>query len=213
MANNTTEFGNTVFWNVDTQYDFMRSDGKLYVQGAEAIEGNLERLTKLAKERNVRVVSTADWHTMASEEIASGTFPPHCMQDTPGAEYVPATRPEKPVYFQWNTFGVEPRQIFGEREIVILKDKYDVFEGNPHASKILGFLSVSRAIVYGVATNVCVHAAVKGLLERGKEVYVVKDAIKELPKEVPVPTLETVLNEWEKAGAKMITTDEVERYI
>lgn len=32
----------------------------------------------------------------------------------------------------------------------------------------------------------CVDAAVRGLVKRGKEVYVVKDAIKELPK-IPLP--------------------------
>jgi nicotinamidase-related amidase len=30
-----------IFWDVDTQYDFMRADGKLYVPDAEHIIPNL----------------------------------------------------------------------------------------------------------------------------------------------------------------------------
>ena len=34
-----------IFWDVDTQHDFMDPDGKLYVQGAELIKPKLEQLT------------------------------------------------------------------------------------------------------------------------------------------------------------------------
>ena len=33
-----------IFWDVDTQYDFMKADGKLYVPDAEHIIPNLERV-------------------------------------------------------------------------------------------------------------------------------------------------------------------------
>ncbi len=60
LGNDLTQFyhdednNGLIFWNVDTQYDFMRPDGKLYVQDAEQIEPNLEYLTRLAAERNIR---------------------------------------------------------------------------------------------------------------------------------------------------------------
>jgi len=34
-----------LFWDVDTQVDFMRADGKLYVPEAESLVPNLKRLT------------------------------------------------------------------------------------------------------------------------------------------------------------------------
>ena len=63
----------TIFWNVDTQYDFMRAKGKLYVSEAEKIETNLAQLTSLAKTNGIKVVNTADWHNKHSKEI-SGTL-------------------------------------------------------------------------------------------------------------------------------------------
>ena len=35
----------TIFYDVDTQNDFMKEDGALYVPGAESIKENLEKLT------------------------------------------------------------------------------------------------------------------------------------------------------------------------
>ncbi|MBI2045065.1 cysteine hydrolase [Candidatus Pacearchaeota archaeon] len=204
----------TIFWNVDTQYDFMRAYGKLYVQGAESIEGNLEILTKLAEKENIQVVNTADWHTEKTEEISNNpdfikTFPRHCMNGTPGAEYVPVTIPQKPYKIRWWQKSFDEKEVANSRNIILYKDKFDVFTGTPHADSVLRIIKPERAIVYGVATNVCVDCAVTGLLERKVEVYVPLDAIKELPN---LP-LHEVLDRWKGMGAKLIKTSEVEKYI
>lgn len=201
----------TIFWNVDTQYDFMRPNGKLYVQGAEEIENNLARLTKLAREMNIQVVNTADWHNKESTELSDKpdfiqTFPEHCMKNTPGAEFVPATNPENPYVLDWTQKTLDYEKI-GRRNLVLYKDKFDVFRGTAHAEKVLEAISPDRAIVYGVATNVCVNDAVLGLLERKIQVYVPIDAIKELPN-LPLP-----YGTWKGKGAVLIATDEVYRML
>ncbi|MBI1968887.1 cysteine hydrolase [Candidatus Woesearchaeota archaeon] len=204
-----------LFWNVDTQYDFMRPDGKLYVPDAEQIEPNLEYLTRLAAERNIRVINTADWHTPTSAELSDKpdfktTFPPHCLQGTKGAEYIPATRPENPFVINWQDFAVSSDYL-GARNTILYKDRFDVFDkkGNPFTDVVLTILRPRRAIVYGVATNVCVDFAVKGLLKMGIKVYVPTDAIKELPN---LP-LEEVLQEWQKLGAHLTKVNDVAGYL
>ena len=112
----------TIFWNVDTQYDFMRSDGKLYVQGAEQIERNLEILTQLAETQGIKVVNTADWHKQDSPELSDNpdfvnTFPPHCLQNTKGAEYVPATSPKNPYAVEWEEGTLDLEKIVRIRNI------------------------------------------------------------------------------------------------
>ena len=214
----------TIFWNVDTQYDFMRNDesfqGTLAIPGAREIEGNLEKLTKLARKRSISVVNTADWHNEYSKELSDTpdfktTFPRHCIQGTMGAEYVPATKPLNPYVVDW---AWDPMPYLGDEvesglklgidlgeDIIILKDHFDVFQGNPFTGEILEILKPEMAVVYGVATNVCVNYAVLGLLERGIKVYVPTDAIKELP---GLP-LEEVLDNWKKKGAVLTTVDEI----
>lgn len=200
----------TIFWNVDTQRDFMRADGALYVGGAETIEPNLERLTQYAKKHGIKVINTADWHTMKSGELSEKpdfmtTFPPHCLRGTKGAEYVPATAPVLPYAVDWDGAGLDAEELYRHREIVLYKDAFDVFSGNPHSDTVVRYLNPERAVVYGVATNVCVDYAVKGLRERGVDVYVVRDAIKELPGIPVAPIYES----WKTTGVKFITTHEM----
>lgn len=198
----------TIAWNVDTQYDFMSPLGKLYIQDAEKIEPNLERLTQYFRSNGMTIVNTGDCHTKASEELSDtpdfiSTFPLHCMRDSKGVGYIPEVRPEKPYVVDWQDKEIDLEKLAGSREVVLYKDKFDIFSGSPHAEKVLETLNPERVVVYGVATNVCVDFAVRGLLERGKEVYVVEDAIQGLPN-IPSP-----INDWKELGAKLIRTDDL----
>lgn len=205
----------TIFWNVDTQRDFMEPTGKLAVPGAMGIVPSLERLTAYAREHGITVVSTRDWHTFASKEFSqtpdlARTFPPHCIMWTPGAEYLPATRSTAPYEIDWRADRFDEQEVHSRREIIIDKDAFDVFAGNPHTNGIVQALKPKRAVVYGVATNYCVNYAVQGLLERGIEVYVVKDAIKEIPNCDIEGFME---REWTSKGVKYATTDSIERLL
>ena len=51
-----------LFWDVDTQVDFMNEDGQLFVEGAEDIKSNLKALTNLAKNENIPVAGSLDTH-------------------------------------------------------------------------------------------------------------------------------------------------------
>lgn len=198
-----------IFWNVDTQKDFMNADGGLYVPNAEVIKPNLAMLTQYARDNGVKVINTADWHNEQTEEISAEpdfakTFPKHCMQYTDGAQFIPETNPEDPYKIDWNMPSMNPTEFKNNRNVVIYKDKFDVFEGSPYAGMIVNsFLKPEKAVVYGVATNVCVDAAVRGLLERKVEVYVPTDAIKELPG-LPLP-----YDQWQELGAKLVTTKDI----
>jgi len=201
----------TIFWNVDTQNDFMNADGKLSVPNAEPIRQNLEKLTQYARRMNCKVISTGDWHTKESKEISDkpdfvNTFPEHCIRDTYGAEFIYETFPDNAYFVDWmknKNFEIDFAE--NSRNVVIYKDDFDVFKGNPYTDKIIKAIKPERVVVYGVATNVCVDYAVKGLLKRGIQVLYVKDAIKELP---GLP-LEEVLNSWESKGAKASTTNDI----
>jgi len=79
-----------VFWDVDTQADFIYPDGKLYVLGAETIVPNLKRLTEWAANNGVMVIASACAHQEDDAEFAQ--YPPHCLVGTPGQKKIPETR-------------------------------------------------------------------------------------------------------------------------
>ncbi len=206
---------NTLFWNVDTQEDFINPAGKLYSKGAEEIRPILKEVTDYAKTLGIRVVNTCDYHYINSMEISDTPdyitkFPPHCMAGTPGADYIPETSPEFPTLIDWeHELAIldelnDPERF---RNIVLRKDAFDVFTGNPYTEKILQILHPDQVFVYGVYTNVCVDKAVMGLSKLGFKVYVLEDAIKELPN-LPLP-----FADWKAAGVERIYFSEIGKYL
>src|SRR5690242_16769147 len=92
----------TIFWDVDTQVDFMHASGKLYVPGAESIIPNLKRLTDYAHQHGIRIVASADDHVAGHRELSATpdfkqTFPEHCMHGTEGQKKIPETALKAPI--------------------------------------------------------------------------------------------------------------------
>lgn len=209
------ELTHWLFWNVDTQIDFVYPRGKLYVEGAETLRPQWKELTRLAKEKSIRVVNTADYHYPNSAEIDSSpdfvnTFPEHCMANTRGADFIRETDPEDPVIFDWDKDYLITPELFDRkkaRNFIIHKDAFDVFEGNPLTDTILKQLDPEVVVVYGVTTNICVDAAVKGLSKRVKKIYVVEDAIRELPN-IPLP-----FDSWNKKKVELITLNRLKELL
>jgi len=200
-------FSDFLFWNVDTQKDFVKPKGKLYVQDAEKLKPVWAELTLLAKQHSIRTINSADYHFYNSAEIDTNpdfvkTFPEHCIADSKGADFIKETNPEEPVIFDWNREYLIPPEILDRekcRNFVIRKDAFDVFAGSPWTEVVLRMLKPRTVVVYGVTTNICVDYAVKGLVKRVKNIMVVHDAVKELPG-IPLP-----FDDWQKMGVKMIS--------
>lgn len=93
---------------------------------------------------------------------------------------------------------------YSRNSLFFEKQSYDIFT-NPAFEVFLQMADVKEAIVYGVATDICVRAAVLGMQERKIQCYVVEDAIKGV---FPDKT-EQALEEMAKAGAKFVKTEDV----
>ncbi len=195
-----------IFWEVDTQADFMLPGGKLYVPGAEKLIPNLRRLVDAARDGRVFLVSDADQHTLEDEEFKR--WPPHCLRGTPGAEIIPEGLAGK-IYPIPNVAGAAlPEDLRQCQQVVLEKQTLDVFD-NPNTDRFLdrlGSLSSGDAefVVFGVVTEYCVRCAAKGLLDRGRRVAIVNDAIQTLN---PADGQRT-LDELTARGARLISTDQ-----
>lgn len=197
---------NVVFWDVDTQVDFMLPGGKLYVPGAEERIPNLKRLTGAARDRRIFLVASRDFHSR--DDVEFRKWPPHCLSGTPGAEVIPETLAAE-VYRVPNEPNYPlPERLGDYQEVLLEKNTLDVFD-NPNTDTLLTRLESEmdkkpEYVVFGVVTEYCVRCTAKGLLERGRRVALVTDAIQTLDPQVGRRTLD----ELSAQGARLITTDQ-----
>ena len=146
----------TVFFDIDTQIDFMYPCGALYVPGAERILPVVAELNRKAP----KVISTMCAHSEDDPEF--DTYGHHCVVGTVGQQKPPITLLNDPA-----------------RQILLPKQQLDVFTV-PELRPLLDSLNADRYVVYGVVTEICVKRAASGLLKLGRRVEIVTDAVRSL---------------------------------
>lgn len=202
----------TVFWDVDTQVDFMHADGKLYVPGAEEIIPTLKALTEYAHRRGIRIVASADDHVPGHRELSptpdfKTTFPDHCMRGTPGQRKIPETALEDPLVIEPEPDAALAAKLRAhDGDLLLHKHWFDVFT-NANVPTLLAELRPTRIVLYGVATDVCDKYAVEGLLERAPqaEIHFVVDAARA----IHADRVDDLLEGWRRRGVRMVTAAEI----
>jgi nicotinamidase/pyrazinamidase len=191
-----------IFWEVDVQRDFMLPGGKLYVPGAEKLLPNIRRLTDAARQGKVLLVSHGCFHPANDPEFK--IFPPHCLKGTAGSELVPEALTDKVVRVANDPAAKIPENLASYQQILLEKQTLNIFESR-HADELVRRLgNHAEFVVFGVVTEYCISFAAKGLLERGRRVAVVQDAIETLKPEDGEKTVAAL----QRLGARFITTEQ-----
>jgi nicotinamidase/pyrazinamidase len=191
-----------IFWEVDVQRDFVLPGGRLYVPGAEKLLPKIRRLTDEARQGRVFLVSHGDFHAPDDPEFKM--FPPHCVKGTPGAELVLEALTENVVRVPNEPEAQIPQDLSKYQQILLEKQTLDIFQTH-HAEELLQKLAKrAEFVVFGVVTEYCVKFAAHGLLQRGRRVAIVGDAIETLSKKDG----ERALTELQREGARITTTDQ-----
>jgi nicotinamidase/pyrazinamidase len=171
----------TVFFDIDTQVDFMFPAGALYAPGAEKILGTVAKLNHHAARHRIPVVSTMDAHSENDPEFRD--WPHHCVVGTMGQQKPASTLLENRVVVPNSRSSVALND-----QILLEKQTFSALS-NLNFALLLDLLAAERYVVYGVVTEVCVKMAAFGLLETGKRVEIVTDAICPLSEENGAKTL------------------------
>ena len=205
---------NLIFWDVDTLYDFMKSDGRLYVTGSEDIIPAVKTLTDFAHANRIPIVATADKHELSDLEISDtpdwkATFPPHCMRGTPGQLKIEETRLQNPLVIEPEPQdpGALAQQVLVHRgDFLLNKRAVDVFT-NANVTTLLRALEPQAIVLYGVATDFCNRYAVEGLVRAlpQVELYLVSDAVRAIVPEEG----ERLIAGWRERGIRMVTVRQI----
>jgi len=195
---------------VDVQADFTElKTGSLAVPGTDAqYISTVQRSTQRFLQQGLRIYFTQDWHPanhvsfytnnpgtepLQVKEIDGRPqvmWPPHCVQDTPGAMIlITADGP-----FQTIRKGMDSRY-----------DSYSGFaDDGGHKTGLDNLLQndgISKVMVYGLATDYCVKATALDAIAAGYAV----DLIVGLCRGVSPETTENALEEMKEKGVAIIT--------
>ncbi|MBL8177008.1 MAG: cysteine hydrolase [Bryobacterales bacterium] len=164
----------TVFFDIDTQIDFMYPAGSFYVPGASALIRRIAALNHFAASQGAPLVSTVDAHTENDPEFR--LYPHHCVTGTVGQGKPQITLLDK----RLTVPNVRLKVALSDSQQVLLeKQTIDCFT-NVNLESLLEQWNAGRYIVYGVVTEICVRKALEGLLKTGREVVLVQDAVQSI---------------------------------
>jgi nicotinamidase/pyrazinamidase len=150
---------------VDVQRDFLPG-GALGVAGGDEVVAPLNAYIAAFEAKRLPILMTRDWHPAnhCSFRDQGGPWPPHCVKDTPGADWAD----------ELNVVA-DARIISKATEAAV--EAYSGFSGTS-LLVLLRDLNVRRLFVGGLATDYCVHDTVLDARSHGFEVVVLADAIR-----------------------------------
>jgi len=187
------------FFDIDTQIDFLFPAGSLYVPGAERLIPTLHRLNHYAGAHGIPLISSTCAHQENDPEFSQ--WPAHCVVGTVGQ-----LKPSELLLENRASIGVAagPYPIAGARQILFEKNQLDITT-SPNFRPLLHQLAADSYVVYGVVTEYCVRFAALALVETGKPVQLVSDAIQTLSTGASAETL----REFTERGGRLATASEI----
>jgi nicotinamidase-related amidase len=124
---------------VDMQNDFVKPNGKLYVPTAQATVPAIRKLLEKARDANVPIIYTQDWHFKNDPEFR--VWGEHCVMNTWGAEIIDELKPMPD-------------------DILIRKRRYDAFFGTDLDYVLRHVVHADTLVIVGTVANICVlHTA------------------------------------------------------
>jgi nicotinamidase/pyrazinamidase len=184
---------------VDVQNDFADPGGSLFVRGAEAVVGAVNREVDEAAAGGAVVVYTQDWHpeSTAHFEKDGGIWPVHCVGGTWGAQLHPALHVvEHGETVRKGTGGEDGYSAFSVR---------DPTSGEVRSTdldRILARRGVERLVVVGLATDYCVKETALDAARRELPTTVVRDAVAAV--DLSAGDGERALSEMTAAGVELV---------
>jgi nicotinamidase/pyrazinamidase len=155
---------------VDVQNDFC-AGGALAVQGGDEVVAVLNEYIKKFAAAGLPIFAMRDWHPEKTRHFntGGGSWPPHCVQGTAGADFHPELRLTK------NTVLVSKGTAPDD-------DSYSGFDAvdadGVRLDELLRQSGVERIFVGGLATDYCVKHTVIDGLKNGFQVVLLTDAIR-----------------------------------
>ena len=162
-----------VLIDINTQRDFLLAEGKACIRNHRRVLAHIRRLIAWARSRNVPIISTAEVYPNTNDEFGVG----YCIDGTEGQKKIRYTLLSNRISFPADGCTDLPRDILRRyRQIILHKRTTDPFE-EPRIDRLLSEVRANEFVLVGASAEGAVMATALGLLQRGKRVTVVVDAV------------------------------------
>ncbi|HBG26154.1 MAG: hypothetical protein A2Y10_13410 [Planctomycetes bacterium GWF2_41_51] len=184
--------------DVDTQIDSLIASGSNCIKNHRRVLMNIRRAYAWARAKNIKSVSTA-----ISKPIRNGDN--FCITGTQGQKKVSYTLRGKRIILEADNSTDLSRDLFTRfDQIILTKRTEDPFD-EPRAERLLTELRADEFIIIGAPAEGAVTSTVLGLLQRGKRVVVLTDAIGVYDRKIA----EIEMRKWQAKGAILMETKDL----
>ncbi len=159
-----------VLIDVDTQYDFFVSQGSHCIRNHRRVLKNLRRVLAWSRINKIKSVSTLQTYYDNGDHD-------YCIDGTDGHRKLGYSIRHSHILFDSDRSTDLPRNILREYDQIVLSKRNENPFDEPRAERILSELRADEFIVIGANGEGAVGVTVLGLLQRGKKVTVVTDAV------------------------------------
>lgn len=187
-----------ILLDIDTQKDFLIAGGKACIGNHRRVLAHIRRVMAWARYRNVPIISTAEVHANQNGE----TQVDYCIDGTDGQKKISYSLFNNRISFTADGNTDLPRDMLRKyKQVILHKRCIDPFN-EPRIDRLLSEVRASEFIVVGISLEGAVAATTLGLLQRGRQVTVVIDAVGSHNKR----EAKLALRKMETKGAKLIET-------
>jgi nicotinamidase-related amidase len=188
-----------VIVDIDTQKDFFLADGLACIRNHRRILANIRRLMAWARFYDINIVSTVQINRNGN---GNPDKTPWCLEGTNGVRKIHYTLVSPRKSYDADGYTDFSKDVLKENnQLILFKRCPDPFK-EPRAERILTELKADEFIIIGATIENAVKATVLGLLQRGKKVFVVIDAVGSHDKNAA----NIALRQMQAKGARLIET-------
>ena len=159
--------------DINTQKDFFLASGKACIRNHRRVLANVRRVMAWARHENVPVISTCQVYPNNNGDISIG----YCIDGSEGQKKLHYTLLDNRKSFRADGTTDLPFDVMRKhRQIIFNKRCVDPFS-EPRIDRLLSEVKAREFILIGASTEDAVKAMTLGLLQRGKKVTIVIDAV------------------------------------
>jgi len=184
--------------DIDTQKDFLLAEGKACIRNHRRVLAHIRRIMAWARSHHIPVISTAEVYPNNNGEDTVG----YCIDGTDGQKKIRYTLLKDRISYAADGNTDLPRDMLRQyRQVILHKRCVDPFD-EPRIDRLLSEVRATEFILVGTSLEGAVKMTALGLLQRGKKVTIVVDAVGSHNKKEAKLTLRKM----ETKGARLIET-------